>query len=103
MVLKNGMVVMALMGDENASIPTPQPYYEKKMFGAYGKAVQSSSITFVSKVAYENNIKEKLGLNKVVLPVKNTREISKQDMKLNNATPEIEVDRRHMKLKLMDK
>lgn len=73
------------------------------MFGAYGKAVQSSSITFVSKVAYENNIKEKLGLNKVVLPVKNTREISKQDMKLNNATPEIEVDRRHMKLKLMDK
>ncbi|MEB9832996.1 urease subunit alpha [Bacillus cereus] len=92
MVLKNGMVVMALMGDENASIPTPQPYYEKKMFGAYGKAVQSSSITFVSKVAYENNIKEKLGLNKVVLPVKNTREISKQDMKLNNATPEIEVD-----------
>ncbi len=92
MVLKNGMVVMALMGDENASIPTPQPYYEKKMFGAYGKAVQSSSITFVSKVAYENNIKEKFGLNKVVLPVKNTREISKQDMKLNNATPEIEVD-----------
>lgn len=92
MVLKNGMVVMALMGDENASIPTPQPYYEKKMFGAYGKAVQSSSITFVSKVAYENNIKEKLGLNKVVLPVKNTREISKQDMKLNNATPKIEVD-----------
>lgn len=92
MVLKNGMVVMALMGDENASIPTPQPYYEKKMFGAYGKAVQSSSITFVSKVTYENNIKEKLGLNKVVLPVKNTREISKQDMKLNNATPEIEVD-----------
>nr|EJQ81704.1 urease subunit alpha [Bacillus cereus HuA4-10] len=92
MVLKNGMVVMALMGDENASIPTPQPYYEKKMFGAYGKAVQSSSITFVSKAAYENNIKEKLGLNKVVLPVKNTREISKQDMKLNNATPEIEVD-----------
>lgn len=92
MVLKNGMVVMALMGDENASIPTPQPYYEKKMFGAYGKAVQSSSITFVSKVAYENNIKDKLGLNKVVLPVKNTREISKQDMKLNNATPEIEVD-----------
>ncbi len=92
MVLKNGMVVMALMGDENASIPTPQPYYEKKMFGAYGKAVQSSSITFVSKVAYENNIKEKLGLNKIVLPVKNTREISKQDMKLNNATPEIEVD-----------
>ncbi len=92
MVLKNGMVVMALMGDENASIPTPQPYYEKKMFGAYGKAVQSSSITFVSKVAYENNIKEKLGLNKVVLPVRNTREISKQDMKLNNATPEIEVD-----------
>ncbi len=92
MVLKNGMVVMALMGDENASIPTPQPYYEKKMFGAYGKAVQSSSITFVSKVAYENNIKEKLGLNKVVLPVKNTREISKRDMKLNNATPKIEVD-----------
>ncbi|MFK4414372.1 urease subunit alpha [Bacillus sp. RC251] len=92
MVLKNGMVVMALMGDENASIPTPQPYYEKKMFGAYGKAVQSSSITFVSKAAYENNIKEKLGLNKVVLPVKNTREISKQDMKLNNATPEMEVD-----------
>lgn len=92
MVLKNGMVVMALMGDENASIPTPQPYYEKKMFGAYGKAVQSSSITFVSKVAYENNIKGKLGLDKVVLPVRNTREISKQDMKLNNATPEIEVD-----------
>ena len=80
----------------------PHNHIMKKMFGAYGKAVQSSSITFVSKVAYENNIKEKLGLNKVVLPVK-IREISKQDMKLNNATPEIEVIRRHMKLKLMDK
>ena len=52
----------------------PHNHIMKKMFGAYGKAVQSSSITFVSKVAYENNIKEKLGLNKVVLPVKNTRD-----------------------------
>ncbi len=72
------------------------------MFGAYGKTVQSVRL-HLSKVAYENNIKDKLGLNKVVLPVKNTKRFRKQDMKLNNATPEIEVDHRHMKLKLMEK
>ena len=70
------------------------------MFGAYGKAIQSSSITFVSTVAYENKIKEKLGLHKIILPVKNTRGISKQDMKLNNATPQIEVDPQTYEVKI---
>lgn len=91
-ILKGGFIVAAKMGDANASIPTPQPVILKNMWGAYGKARSRTSITFVSKAAYENHIKEKLGLDKIVLPVKNCRTVGKKDMILNDQTPQIEVD-----------
>ncbi|MFB0842948.1 urease subunit alpha [Paenibacillus oleatilyticus] len=92
MVMKNGMIVHSLMGDANASIPTPQPILYRPMFASYGKALQSSSITFVSQAAYELGVHEKLDLQKVVLPVHGIRHISKKDMKHNAETPEITVD-----------
>ncbi len=93
LVLKLGTIAAAPMGDPNASIPTPQPVHYRPMFGAFGKALSASAITFVSKAAYENGIADKLGLDKVVLPVENTRSgIGKASMILNDATPMIEVD-----------
>ncbi|MBQ5336550.1 MAG: urease subunit alpha, partial [Oscillospiraceae bacterium] len=92
MVVKGGFVVAAKMGDANASIPTPEPVILRKMWGAYGKARSTTSTTFVSKVAFDAGIKEKLGLEKNVLPVKNCRNVGKKDMILNDATPQIEVD-----------
>lgn len=93
LVLKMGTIAAAAMGDPNASIPTPQPVHYRPMFGAFGKAMTRSSVTFVSRYAYENGIKEKLGLDRVVLPVENTRGgISKASLIHNSATPEIEVD-----------
>ncbi|EMR07708.1 Urease subunit alpha [Bhargavaea cecembensis DSE10] len=92
MVLKTGLAVVGLMGDANASIPTPQPYIMRPMYAQYGKALQESSITFISKAAYEDGIHEKLGLQKRVLPVGGIRSLTKKDMKLNSETPEIEVD-----------
>ncbi|WP_088832099.1 urease subunit alpha [Paenibacillus tyrfis] len=92
MVMKNGMVVHSLMGDANASIPTPQPILYRPMFASYGKALQSSSITFVSQAAYDLGVHEKLGLQKMVLPVHGIRHVSKKDMKHNAETPEITVD-----------
>lgn len=93
LVLKMGTIAAAAMGDPNASIPTPQPVHYRPMFGAFGKAMTRSSVTFVSRYAYENGIKERLGLDRVVLPVENTRSgISKASLIHNSATPEIEVD-----------
>lgn len=93
LVLKMGTIAAAAMGDPNASIPTPQPVHYRPMFGAFGKAMTRSSVTFVSRYAYENGIKEKLGLDRVVLPVENTRGgISKASLIHNSATPHIEVD-----------
>lgn len=92
MILKNGMIVQSIMGDPNATIPTPQPMLYRRMFGAMGKALKNSSITFVSQAAYDNDIKGKLGLEKMVLPVHGIRQLTKKDMKLNTATPNIEVD-----------
>ncbi|SDY09830.1 urease subunit alpha [Salimicrobium album] len=92
MTIKNGMAVSALMGDPNASIPTPQPMIYRQMFGAVGKGLTNSSFTFVSQAAYDNNIKEELGLEKIVLPVHGIRQLEKKDMKLNSETPDIEVD-----------
>lgn len=91
-ILKSGFIVAAKMGDANASIPTPQPVIMKNMWGAYGKARSHTAITFVSKAAYDGGIKEKLGLEKQVLPVKNCRMIGKKDMILNSETPKVEVD-----------
>jgi urease subunit alpha len=93
LVLKLGTIAAAPMGDPNASIPTPQPVHYRPMFGAYGRAMTTSSVTFVSQAAYDAGIKDRLGLDRMVLPVANTRGgISKASMVLNDAVPEIEVD-----------
>ena len=92
MVLMGGTIVCAQMGDPNASIPTPQPVYSRQMWGAYGRSVEHSAVTFVSAAAQDAGIREKLGLAKQTLPVRNTREIGKKDLKLNNATPHVEVN-----------
>jgi urease subunit alpha len=92
MVLMGGMIVCAQMGDPNASIPTPQPVYSRPMFGAMGRAVEHSAITFVSGAAIDAGMREKLGLAKQLVAVKNTRGgIGKSSMMLNDATPHIEV------------
>jgi urease subunit alpha len=92
LVLKGGMIVWALMGDPNASIPTPQPVHGRPMFGMYGGAMAASAITFVSKAAIEGGVAERLDLKRQVRAVANTRGIGKADMLLNNALPLIEVD-----------
>lgn len=92
MIIKGGMIAASKMGDPNASIPTPQPVIYRNMFGAFGKAKYSTSITFVSQASLDNGNIRKLGLEKIVLPVKNCRNITKGDMKLNSETPTIEVN-----------
>jgi len=92
MILKNGFICAARMGDANASIPTPQPVKYEGMFGSYGKAVSNAGITFVSEYAYEHRIGEVLGLEKIVLPVRNCRKIGKKDMIHNHTIADIEVD-----------
>ncbi|MGL4290659.1 MAG: urease subunit alpha [Phreatobacter sp.] len=92
LVLKCGTIAAAPMGDPNASIPTPQPMHYRPMFGAFGKAMTASSVTFVSKAAYDNGVHKTLGLERIVLPVENVRGgISKKSLIHNSATPEIEV------------
>ncbi|KXW56933.1 urease subunit alpha [Ferrovum sp. PN-J185] len=91
-VLKGGVITYSVMGDPNASIPTPQPVHYRPMFGAYGKVIYSNSITFVSQISLELNVFEKLGLEKRLVPVKNIRQVKKQNMIHNNATPIITVD-----------
>tara|TARA_B110000977_G_scaffold14713_1_gene18187 strand:- start:1311 stop:2984 length:1674 start_codon:yes stop_codon:yes gene_type:complete len=91
MVLMAGMIVVAQMGDPNASIPTPQPVYSRPMFGAYGSALRNTSISFVSGAAHAAGIGETLGLAKQTVAVKNTRTIGKSDMILNDALPQVEV------------
>jgi urease subunit alpha len=92
LIIKGGMIVHAMMGDANASIPTPQPVHSRPMFGSYGKAMAASCITFVSQAAIEGRVAERLGLSRAVLPVIRTRGIGKADMKLNDAVPDIRVD-----------
>ena len=92
MVLMAGSIVLAQMGDPNASIPTPQPVYSRPMFGAYGRALEHTAVTFVSEAAQADGIRGKLGLAKQTLAVTNTRRIGKADLKLNTATPHIEVN-----------
>ena len=92
LVIKGGSIVWAQMGDANASIPTPQPVYGRPMFGAFGSALSASCLTFLSEVAIDANVPQKLGIRKNCVAVKNTRNISKENMKLNNALPHIKVD-----------
>jgi urease subunit alpha len=92
MVLLGGMIVVAQMGDPNASIPTPQPVYTRPMFGALGRARTESSVCFVSGAAQSDGLRDKLGLAKQTVAVKGTRTIGKSDMILNDALPQIEVN-----------
>ncbi|EAT11199.1 urease subunit alpha [Bermanella marisrubri] len=92
LILKGGMIAGAPMGDANASIPTPQPVHYRPMFGSFGKATQHTSISFVSKASLSNPALHELGLGKQLVAVKNTRNISKADMKLNDYQPKLEVD-----------
>ena len=90
MILKSGMITAAPMGDPNASIPTPQPVHYRPMFGAYGKATQSTSCLFVSSASMETV--DGYGLGKMAVPVSNCRSITKADMRLNDYCPQVEVD-----------
>jgi urease subunit alpha len=93
MVLIGGSIAAAPMGDPNASIPTPQPVHYRPMFAAFGKAVTNSSVTFVSRAALDAGLRTKLGVDKEMVAVENTRGgIGKASMKLNDATPHIDVD-----------
>ena len=92
MIIKGGMIIASRMGDPNASIPTPQPVIYRHMFGAAGKALFKTCVTFVSQVSIDKKIVQKYGLEKMILPVKNCRTIGKKDMVNNSATPHIEVD-----------
>ena len=93
LVIKGGSIAMAPMGDPNASIPTPQPVHYRPMFGQYGKAMAPSCITFLSAAALEDGIGARLGLQRMLSAVRNTRGgIGKKDMIHNDATPHIEVD-----------
>lgn len=91
-VIKGGAIAYAQMGDPNASIPTPQPVYMRPMFGNYGGARTTTSLSFVSQAAIDAGIPEQIGLQKRAIAVTNTRNLSKADMKLNEATPQIEVN-----------
>ncbi|MFC3886150.1 urease subunit alpha [Bacillus songklensis] len=92
LVLKGGMIAHSIMGDPNASIPTPQPVLYRPMFASFGSAVHKTSITFLSKAAYEKGVHHQLGLKKIIKIVSNIRHLTKQDMELNGETPEIQVD-----------
>ena len=92
MILMGGRITCAQMGDPNASIPTPQPVYSRPMFGAFGTSMEKNSVIFVSKTSMENTDLDKLGLKKTLVPVSETRSISKKSMKLNDYCPNIEVN-----------
>jgi urease subunit alpha len=93
LVILGGTIAAAPMGDPNASIPTPQPVHYRPMFGAFGRAIASSAVTFVSRAAVDGLLGRRLGVRKQLVAVSNTRGgISKKSMVLNDATPNIEVD-----------
>lgn len=92
LIIKGGMINWSLMGDPNASLPTPQPVFYRPMFGAMGKTLQDTCLTFVSQAAFDDDIKEKAGLERQVIAVQNCRNISKHDLIRNNSTPKIDVN-----------
>ncbi|WP_102348139.1 urease subunit alpha [Bacillus sp. Marseille-P3661] len=92
LVLKGGMISYAQMGDPNASIPTPQPVFNRPMFGSFGNAKYSTSFTFISQAAYDKKIPEQLGLKKKIGVVKNCRNLGKKDLPYNSETPEIDIN-----------
>jgi urease subunit alpha len=92
MILKGGNIAAAAMGDPNASIPTPQPVHYRPMFAAYGKALASSCLTFMSKASIKVGVPESLGLQRKVEAVKNCRDVKKKDMIHNSMQPTVTVD-----------
>lgn len=92
LIIKSGFIAAAPMGDANASIPTPQPVYFRPMFGAKGKAAASTSMTFLSKIAIEKGVPEKIGMTRLIGYCENTRNIGKKDMIHNDWQPHMEVD-----------
>ncbi|MCM3729222.1 urease subunit alpha [Neobacillus cucumis] len=92
LILKGGMIAHSLMGDPNASIPTPQPVIYRPMFASFGSAKYQTSMTFVSQAAFKKGVHETLGLKKIVKPVSGIRQLTKKSMVFNGETPEIEVD-----------
>lgn len=91
-VLKGGLIAWAQMGDANASIPSPQPVYMRPMFGSFGLATATTSLTFMSQAGLAAEVPQRLGLRKTVVPTRNNRRLSKADLKLNDALPQIEVN-----------
>src|SRR5215204_1834901 len=100
MIIKGGMIIASKMGDPNASIPTPQPVIYRHMFGAYGKALYKTCITFVSQASLDNGAIENYGLEKMIMAVKNCRNISKKDLIHNDATPQIDVNPENYQVKV---
>jgi len=92
MVIKGGLIAWAQMGDANASIPTPQPVHMQPMFGSFGGAIATTSFTFVSQAGLDHDIPKRLMLQKPALAVSGIRQLTKRDMKLNDALPQMEVD-----------
>jgi urease subunit alpha len=91
-IIKGGFIAKSMMGDSNASIPTPEPNVYRKMFGSLGKASAATACTFVSQAALDDGLVDKLGVDKALVAVKNTRHIGKKDMKLNDFTGDIVID-----------
>jgi urease subunit alpha len=92
LVVKGGLVAWALMGDPNASIPTPEPVLYRPMFGAFGRSIGETCVTFTSRAAHHDGIRERLGLQRMVEPVRGCRALGKADMVRNDLTPDIKVD-----------
>jgi len=92
LILKGGMITSALMGDPNASIPTPQPVHYREMFGARAGAMARTSLTFVSQAAYDGDVAGRYGLTKRIVPVRNIRQVTKANMINNDWLPQISVD-----------
>ncbi|VVD92717.1 urease subunit alpha [Pandoraea capi] len=92
LILKGGMITTALMGDPNASIPTPQPVHYREMFGARAGAMARTSLTFVSQAAYDGDVAGRFGLSKRIVPVRNIRQVTKANMINNDWLPQISVD-----------
>ena len=92
MVIKGGVISWSNMGDPNASLPTPQPCLYRPMFGAFGRTLRETCISFVSQAAHQNDIKRRLHLKRQVCPVRRTRQLTKYDMVLNGSSPQIEVN-----------
>jgi urease subunit alpha len=92
LVIKGGQIAYAQMGDANASIPTPQPVMPRPMFGAIGRAPAANSFNFVTQTALDDGLAERLALGKKLVPIRNTRAVTKADMRENDALPRVEVD-----------